>query len=245
MSSVELRAGRWWVRGTVLLSLLAACGRPPEPVTPPRLTAAETAHDFGQVQQGAPVEHVFDLGNGGGMPLTLIDLRTACDCTATIEGPRDLPPGAHAAVRLRCDTSAAPGPQRRTVTVYSNDPERRALLLALTGTVALVAAADPPRVYLGPVAAGSDAVRVVALRAGNNGVRFLGVEGGAPQLRPHLEDVDDGRALVLDTAATAPLGPFQTVLRVLTTSPARPVIEIPVAGTIDAAPTRAATGTAP
>ncbi|MBX3028340.1 DUF1573 domain-containing protein [bacterium] len=241
MSSVD----RWWGGGIVLVSLLVACGRAPEPVTPPRLTVAETAYDFGQVQQGTPVEHTFDLGNGGGAPLTLIDLRTACDCTAAIDGPRDLAPGAHAAVRLRCDTSAAPGPQRRTVTVYSNDPERRALLLALTGTVALVAAADPPRVYLGPVAAGSGAVRVVALRAGNDGVRFLAVEGGGPQLRPHLENGDGGRTLVLDTAPTAPPGPFQTAVRVLTSSPARPVIEIPIAGTIDAATPTAANGAAP
>jgi hypothetical protein len=201
------------------------------------VTVAEATHDFGQVPQGAPIEYRFDVSNGGGAPLTLIDLRTACDCTAAIEGPRDLPAGAHAAVRLRCDTSTTPGPQRRTVTVYSNDPEHRALLLVLTGNVALIAAAEPPRVYLGPVAPGTNAARVVALRAGNDGVRFLGVEGGAPQLRPHLEDLDGARVLIVDTAPDAPLGPFNTALRVLTTSPARPVIEIPIAGTIGAATT--------
>jgi len=228
-----------------LLVALAGCGPAPEPTAPPRLTVAEPEHDFGQLPQGAPIEHVFDLANSGGAPLTLIDLRTACDCTATVDGPRDLPAGAHTALRLRCDTSTTPGPQRRTVTVYSNDPEHRALLLIVTGTVALVAAADPPRVYLGTVAAGSDATRLVALRAGNDGVRFLGVEGGAPQLRAHIEDVEGGRALVLDTSADAPLGPFQTVLRVHTTSPARPAIEIPVAGIIAAPTTPTASGSPP
>jgi hypothetical protein len=233
-------------RRVVGLAVLAvvACGRAPQPAAPPRLTVAEPTHDAGQVPQGVPIEHVFDVANGGGAPLTLIDLRTACDCTAAIEGPRDLPAGAHAAVRLRCDTSTTPGPQRRTVTLYSNDPEHRATLLIVTGTVALIAAADPPRVYLGPVAAGTAAVRVVALRAGGDGVRFLAVEGGAPQLRPHLEDVDGARALLIDTAADAPPGPFTTALRVLTTSPARPVIDIPVAGIIGP-PARPTAGSAP
>lgn len=212
---------------------------------PPRLVVADPVHDFGQVPQGAPVEFAFEVTNGGGAPLTLVDLRTACDCTAAIEGPRDLPTGARAAVRLRCDTSSTPGPQRRTVTLYSNDPQHRAQLLVLTGTVALVAAAEPSRLYLGPVASGTDAARIVTLRAGSDGVRFLGVEGGAPQLRPHLADVDGARVLVVDTAADAPPGPFTTVLRVLTTSPARPVIEIPVAGTIGAAPPQTATARTP
>jgi hypothetical protein len=232
-------------RVLLALLLLAACERAPEPAAPPRLVVTEPAHDFGQLPQGAPIEHAFDLGNGGGAPLTIIDLRAACDCTATLDGPHDLPAGVHAVLRLRCDTSNAPGPQRRTVTVISNDPEHRALVLSVTGTVALVAAADPSRVYLGTVAAGSEAVRLVALRAGNDGVRFLGVEGGPPQLHAHLEDLESGPTLVLDTTADAPLGPFQTVLRVHTTSAARPAIEIPVAGIIAAPTTPTASGSAP
>lgn len=235
-------AARW-----LALALLAAmaCGRARAPAAPPRLVVDAPTRDFGQLPQGVPIEQVFDLANGGGAPLTLIDLRTACDCAATIAGPHDLPAGAHVALRLRCDTASAPGPQRRTVTVYSNDPDHRALVLAVTGTVALIAAADPPRVYLGTVAAGSEAVRQIALRAGNDGIRFVAVEGGAPRLRARLVAGEDGPALVLDTAADAPPGPFQTVLRVLTTSAARPAIEIPVAGTIAAPTPLGAGGSAP
>ena len=228
----------------LLAASLAGCGGAPAPAAPPRLSVGEATHDFGQVPQGAPVEYAFALHNDGGTPLTVVDLRTGCDCTATLEGPADLPPGGHAAVRLRCDTGSAPGALRRTVTVTSNDPERRAQVLALTGTVALIAAAEPPRVYLGPVAPGAEAARSVALRAGNDGVRFVSVEGGAPQLRARLADGDGGRALVLDVAADAPAGPFQTVLRVHTTSPQRPVVEIPVAGRVTG-PAGAGGGDAP
>src|SRR5438128_2353786 len=65
-----------------LLLALPGCGGAPEPAAPPRLSVAEPAHDFGQLPQGVPIEHEFDLVNAGGAPLTLIDLRTACDCAA-------------------------------------------------------------------------------------------------------------------------------------------------------------------
>ena len=218
----------------LLGAALAACqeGRPP--VAPPHLVLVEAAHDVGQVPQGTPIEHAFEISNTGGAPLTLIDLRAGCDCAVTLEGPQDLPPGGHAALRLRCDTSGVAGPLRRTLTVYSNDPEQRAALLTVTGTVALEAVAEPRRVYLGPQPPGRDAVRRVALRAGNDGVRFLSVSGGAPQLRTRLEDGADGRELVISIDAGAPPGPFQTAVRIHTTSAARPLIEVPVAGIVTA-----------
>ena len=139
----------------LLVVALAGCEPAPEPVALPRLVVDAPAFDFGQLPQGAPIEHGFDVRNDGGAPLTIIDLRTASDCTATLDGPRDLPAGARATLRLRCATDTTPGPQRRTVTVYSNDPEHRAMVLVVTGTVALEAAAAR-RVYLGPVPAGSE-----------------------------------------------------------------------------------------
>lgn len=217
-----------------LLLGVAACREAPAPVTPPRLAVVAAAHDFGQVPQGTPIEHAFEVSNEGGAPLTLIDLRAACDCAVTLEGPPDLPPGGHAALRLRCDTTAVAGPLRRTVTVQTNDPERRTALLSVTGTVALEAVAEPARVYLGTLPPGTADARRVALRAGNDGVRFLSVSGGAPQVRARLEDGDGGRVLVIATDDAAPPGPFQSAVRVHTTSAKRPLIEVAVAGIIAA-----------
>jgi hypothetical protein len=223
---------------------LAGCERAPEPAALPRLVVDAPAFDFGQLPQGAPIEHGFDVRNDGGAPLTIIDLRTACDCAATLDGPHDLPAGARATLRVRCATDTTPGPQRRTVTVYSNDPEHRVLVLVVTGTVALEAAADPSRAYLGSVPAGSEGARTIALRAGNDGVRFFGAEGGAPQLRARVADVENGPAVIIAGVPDAPLGPFKTVVRVHTTSRARPVIEVPIAGTVTA-PSPSGAGSAP
>jgi hypothetical protein len=219
----------------VLLLLLVSCGRETAPpVAPPHLAFAAPSYDFGRVPQGAPVEHDFAFVNDGGAPLSVTELRVACDATAVLVGPMELPPGGRGTVRARFDTTAAPGTQRRTVTVYSNDPQQRAVLLTLTGTVALEAAAEPAQVFLGTVPAGVEQIRAVALRAGNDGLRFLGASSAAPQLAVHVADGADGRELVIGTRPDAAPGPFTAVVRVHTTSPVRPMLDVPVAGIVAA-----------
>ncbi|MDX2165927.1 MAG: DUF1573 domain-containing protein [Deltaproteobacteria bacterium] len=217
--------------------MLASCGRDSAPpAAPPHLAFAATAHDFGRVPQGTAVEHEFPFVNDGGATLSITELRVACDAAAVLVGPGEVPPGGRGAVRARFDTAAAPGAQQRTVTVYSNDPTQRAVLLTLAGSVALDAAAEPAQVYLGTVPPGAELAQSVALRAGNDAVRFLGASSAAPQLAVRLADAADGRALLIGTVAGAAPGPFTAVVRVHTTSPTRPLLEVPVAGII-AAPT--------
>ena len=219
--------------GALLAALAAGCGpEAPPPSAPPRLVFTATAHDAGPLPQGAPIEHTFAFRNDGGAPLTIIQLRPGPGCEATLGGGSDIAPGAVGTIRSRCETADWPGPQRRTVTVYSNDPQQRAALLLLTGTVALEAVAEPARVYLGPVPRGAAALRRVALRSGNDGLRFTTASCPAAQLTARVVDADRGRALLLGTAAAAAPGPFETVVRVHTTSPARPFVDVPVAGII-------------
>jgi len=42
-----------------------------------------TFYDFGTVPYGRPVEHVFEIENGGAAPVTIRDLLPSCSCTST------------------------------------------------------------------------------------------------------------------------------------------------------------------
>jgi len=219
----------------VLALLLAACeAQTVAPLAPPRLVFREVTYDFGRVAQGVPVEHRFAFANDGGAGLTIIDLRAACDCAATLPDGREVAPHAAGAVQARFDTNAVYGPQRRTVTVYSNDLEQRAVLLTLTGEVLLDVAADPVQVYFGTVPPGMPALREVAVRTGSEAVRIGAPQSDAPQLALQLTDGLDGAAakLAIGTARDAPPGPFTAVVRVPTTSPQHPMLRIAVAGIV-------------
>jgi len=232
-------------------TLLSGCdelglGAAPPPKAPPRLAFSETAYDFGRVAQGVPVEHHFTFVNDGGGALSIIDLRAACDNQVTLVGGSEIAPHAGGAVHGRFDTDAVFGPQRRTITVYSNDPTRPAVLLTVAGEVVLDVVADPPQVYLGAVPPGVQVIREVALRTGSDAVRIGVPQVETPHLTLRLDDAVDGSAaavLVIGTAPDAPPGPFKTEVRVPTTSAQHPVVRIAVAGTIDpAAPTPRAAG---
>ena len=223
--------------GLVLGLAVWACDGSAPPPPPPRLTFGETTYDFGHVAQGTPVEHRFAFINGGGSELSVVNLRAACDTTATLLGEHDLAPRADAAVQVRFDTDAVYGPQRRTVTVYSNDPTQRAVMLTLTGDVELDVAADAPSVYLGPVPPGAALVREVVLHAGSDGIHFGRPQFDAPQLAVQLSDATDGDAvatLAIGTAPNAPLGAFSAVVRVPTTSARHPMLRVAVTGVIAA-----------
>jgi hypothetical protein len=193
----------------------------------------EMTHNYGRVRQGVPVEHIFNFANQGGVPLTIMELRAACDSEATLIGPAEIAAGDGGGVRLRFDTTAAHGPQRRTVTVYSNDPAQRAIVLSMDGDVALDVAADPPQVYLGSVPPGATVLREVALLSGD-GARFAAAATDAPQLSAQVIEAANGPRLLIGTTPGAPLGPFAATIRVPTTSAMRPVLRIDVAGTIAA-----------
>jgi hypothetical protein len=223
----------WWAFGVALL--LAACAEVDEtPPQPPKLAFAQTTFDFGCVAQGTPVEHRFTFSNQGGAALTIMDLRAACDGAATLPDGREFAPHAAGAVQARFDTNATFGPQRRTVTVYSNDPEQRAVLLTLTGEVLLDVAADPSQVYFGTVAPGLVSVREIAVRTGDETIHIGPPQTDAPQLTVQLSDGLDGAAakLAIGTARDAPPGPFTATVRVPTTSAQHPMLRIAVAGII-------------
>src|SRR5262249_48297878 len=103
---------------------LAACARESAapPANPPRLAFAALRQNVGEIEAGSPMQRDFAFANRGGSDLTIDKLRTACDCTATLEGERVVPPGGSGGIYLQCDTTSRSGRQRHTVSVYTNDP---------------------------------------------------------------------------------------------------------------------------
>jgi hypothetical protein len=127
-----------------LVSSLAACQRrvPPPAAAPapkPALAATPPAqaqsgapaidfdtrvHDFGQVNEGNPLKHVFQVKNQGTASLVLSNVRTSCGCTAAIPGVTTLPPGGSGPLEVTMDTHGFVGPGTKRIMVSSNDPRQ-------------------------------------------------------------------------------------------------------------------------
>lgn len=127
---------------SLLAAALVACRQEnpsPVPATKPVLAAGTPAkaqsgepaiefdmrvHDFGLVNEGDTLRHVFQVRNRGTAPLLLSDVRTSCGCAAATLGVGTLPPGGSGPIEVTMDTHGERGKGSRSITLSSNDPRQ-------------------------------------------------------------------------------------------------------------------------
>jgi Protein of unknown function (DUF1573) len=231
--------GRILRAGWIALLLLCAGGcsqqRGRHRARAPSAVFAQVEYDFGTVEQGTAVTHAFPFRNDGDIELHIDELRSGCGCLAALADPRPVKPHAAGEVQVTLDTTALSGDQRRTVTVYSNDPKRRTVLLVLRGTVAADVAISPQPLFVGRVARGhriEDAALALLLRDTAE-IDSIGTTGNvaAADSQP-LTDGRRGRSINLTISPDAPLGPFEQILDVRTGGPEGSVQHLTVAGVV-------------
>lgn len=81
-------------------------------------------HDFGLVNEGNPITHVFQVRNRGTAPLVVSGVTTSCGCTSAKLGATTIPPGGSGPLEIAMDTHAERGLGTRSITVSSNDPRK-------------------------------------------------------------------------------------------------------------------------
>ena len=98
-------------------------------------------HRFGPVEPGQKVTLEYTLTNLRPVPVRLVGSHSSCSCTVPDRLPQTLGPWETRAVRVRFDTpeqipAAAEGTQfHQEVVIYTSDPSRPQVTLALVGEV--------------------------------------------------------------------------------------------------------------
>jgi Protein of unknown function (DUF1573) len=94
---------------------------------------AKDTHDFGKIEQGKPVTHVFEFKNTGTDPVVINDAQASCGCTKPNWTREPIMPGKTGSVSATFNAAAA-GQFTKTVTVTSN-AEAGQTVLYLKGEV--------------------------------------------------------------------------------------------------------------
>lgn len=85
-----------------------------------RIEYAEPEFDFGEVNEGAVVEHQFQFTNTGKVPLTILNARSSCGCTIP-EWPHDpIPPGGTGVITAKFNTKGKRAEQRKLIYITAN-----------------------------------------------------------------------------------------------------------------------------
>lgn len=86
----------------------------------PEFTFAETAYDFGQINEGDVVSHTFKFTNTGDAPLIIQNASASCGCTVPSYPKQPVAPGATGEIVVEFNSARNPGVQNKTVTITAN-----------------------------------------------------------------------------------------------------------------------------
>ena len=214
----------------------------PEPVAPSHVPAhiafEQAVHDFGTVEQGEQVTHLFRFTNQGGKDLRIASLKTSCGCTAAIISDKVIPSGGEGIISTTFDTSRFIGEKKKTIGVHTNDPNQAVTTLTLQGEIRVEVAAEPPQLYIGRLQRGKQVTRTVeVISDAGSGITITKIENSHPSVSVKTEPLEkegkQGKKLLVSVAKDAALGRLNDQITVTTTSKKRPSIIIPVFGSLE------------
>lgn len=85
-----------------------------------KLTFEEETFDFGVVNEGAQVTHLFKFKNTGVIPLLISDVRSTCGCTIPEWSKEPIAPGENSEIKVRLNTQGKSNKQLKPITITAN-----------------------------------------------------------------------------------------------------------------------------
>lgn len=93
----------------------------------PVMTFNETEFDFGTIDQGTNVEHLFKFQNTGNAPLVVVDAKSSCGCTVPTWSRESIPPGGEGEMLVKFNGSGQ-NQVSKTVTITANTRNGKELI---------------------------------------------------------------------------------------------------------------------
>ncbi len=101
----------------------------------PVLSLQANTINFGVVKAGATLSREIKMTNTGKKELIIRHAQSNCSCLTVIPGSRTLKPGQETFVKITLDTQGRTGPQNKSVTIYSTDPQNPVQRITFTAAV--------------------------------------------------------------------------------------------------------------
>ncbi|GAA4832433.1 DUF1573 domain-containing protein [Algivirga pacifica] len=101
----------------------------------PTLVFETEKHNFGNISAKSKQEFTFNLTNKGNDVLILHKVKPSCGCTASDIGKKVLQPNESTTLKIVYTAPAYSGPQRKAITIISNDPKKSETTLWIEATI--------------------------------------------------------------------------------------------------------------
>lgn len=86
----------------------------------PAFSFNEEFHDFGNIEEGLTVEHIFKFTNSGDAPLIISNAQGSCGCTVPQYPRNPIAPGETGEIKVSFNSAGRAGKQDKRVTLSAN-----------------------------------------------------------------------------------------------------------------------------
>ena len=123
---------------------------PPEAPRPVPPAAGGGDGDFGDGAEDAVLTRDFEIPNARALPLRLLGLHPSCGCLSLRTSAREISPGGKATVTATYSAAGMEGGQAHSISVATDDPDRRSIRWAVRGRVRDLVRVTPGRsIFMG------------------------------------------------------------------------------------------------
>ena len=108
------------IRNSEIIRSPVSANEPLDTVNVAKMAFEEEDFDFGEVDEGAVVEHTFHFINTGKAPLLISSARSTCGCTVP-EWPKEpIGPGESGKIEVKFNTRGKKNKQTKPITIVAN-----------------------------------------------------------------------------------------------------------------------------
>ena len=148
IQALEDKIAQMETGSTAITPVNAQATQVADPSTQGAFAFPEMEYDFGVINEGQVVEHLFKFTNSGQAPLVISNITASCGCTSPDWTKTPVKPGEEGFVKVVFNSAAKSGAQAPTVSIQANtNPNVTRLQLKGTVTPKSAGAAAP----VGPV----------------------------------------------------------------------------------------------
>jgi hypothetical protein len=98
-----------------------------------KISFTELSHDFGKVEEGIELTHIFKFKNTGDGILIINSVNAGCGCTGVMmSDKKEYSEGEEGEIKVSFNTQGRSGLQSKNVIVTTNDPDMPEIILSFT-----------------------------------------------------------------------------------------------------------------
>ncbi len=198
------------------------------------------SHNFGKIDDTAPVSHSFKVKNTSDKRISFTSVKASCGCTIP-KAPQFLEAGQEGTIDITFNPAGRNGRELKTVTIITDDATCGTVTLHAESTVLKRVVVEPVAVWMGEIPFGNPGVQELSItgRAENFEVTQIMLDNKnltLEQIAKDQVDLDGGTGIRyryrVSAPATLPIGRFNGVVSVITNDSRSPSTSVVINGEV-------------